>query len=266
MSRDGIIAVAAFVSVAGLLVIGQGVIAKDRWYYDAGLFVLGSVFGTAIYVWIAGPIVAFVLWRAFLALVPVGAVATGFIYALLSIDSFDLDDRILAGLIAAIVVAAGWIVGFVTQELRRNDERDELRGDLVEALEVEIAFMIARGDKVDWSHEVQRAKAAFFKDSRYVPYVHLRLPAEALGKIQENIELLHKDQIEAVSAYAHLVNETRQLTTRISDPSYASLDPKRREQVFVFWLGLQERLSAAGSDALDALATKAPRGLIRRPK
>ena len=266
MTRDGIIAAAIFLGLAGVVLVIQSFASADSLLYSVGLILSGSIFGVAIYVWVAGPIVAFVLWRAFLALVPVAAVSALLVYILLSIEAIDLDTRILAGLIAAIVVAAGWIVGFVTQELRRNDERDELRGDLIEALQVEIAFMIARGEKVDWDREVERATTSFFKDGRYVPYVHLRLPADALSKIQENIELLDKDQIEAVSAYAHLVNETRQLTTRIADPSYARLDTERRKQVFVFWLGLQKRIPDAGENALKVLSKRPVRGLIRRPK
>ena len=75
MTRDGIIAAAIFLGLAGVVLVIQSFASADSLLYSVGLILSGSIFGVAIYVWVAGPIVAFVLWRAFLALVPVAAVS-----------------------------------------------------------------------------------------------------------------------------------------------------------------------------------------------
>jgi hypothetical protein len=255
----------ALLAILCLTLFGIGLVrpAVSDWSWAAAV-ALWLAAGLWAYVLVAGLPVGFVIWRAMLALIPVGALAGVLIVLVKRAGATEGD--LGKALVAAIVVGAGWVAGFVTQELRRTDERDELREDLVTALEVEIAFMVKRGRKVDWTVEIARARENFRTDPAYQPYVHLRLQAVALTRILERIELLSRAQIESVTAYSHLIDEVRQLTDRIETRPYARLDAARREKVFVFWLDLQSRIAAAGEGALNDLRVKPYRGLIRRPR
>src|SRR5690606_38142922 len=156
-----------------------------------------------LYGMVSGLAVLFVVWRAALALIPVGALAGGVIY--LVWGHLGDDDELLKALIAGIVVAGGWVAGFVTQELRRADGRDERCDDLMAALEVEIGFVVKKSRAANWAKEQERLAEEFRRDSDYVPYIHLRLPTEALDRIMANVEILPKSHIESVSAYSHLI-------------------------------------------------------------
>lgn len=255
----------AFIAGLSLVFLGASVLL---WPVDAlgwwGCWALAAILAALAYFVSAGTQVAFVLWRAILALLPVGGLALVIVWGLLAQEWLDGD--LLRALIAGIVVAAGWLAGFVTQELRRLDGRNEQRDDLIRALVVEIAFAIRRCEAVDWEDQKTKAQERFFKDRRYVPFVHLKVQNSGLQKVIENVALLSSWQIDPIVAYGHLVSEILELTATLKTEEYRALDAQRREQVFLFWLDLQSRVAQQGNIALAALEKHSGGGLFRRPE
>lgn len=223
-----------------------------------------ALFALIAYAIGAGPQVTYVLWRAVLALFPVGGLAIALIFGVLPL--LELDQELHKALIAGLVVAAGWLAGYVTQELRHLDGRNEHREDMLRALLSEVSFMVKRNEAIDWKKQKERAAENFVSNRGYVPFVHLKMQNFALNKVLNNIEILAKDQISSVTVYGHLINEIAQLTETIKSEAYAKLDAKRREQVLDFWLDLQSRIPAAGKAVQNKLSETRSTGVFERPE
>jgi hypothetical protein len=220
--------------------------------------------GAVAYAVAAGSQVSYVLWRALLALMPVSVLAIGVIFWVLPL--LQLSEDFQKALVAGLVVAAGGLAGYVTQELRRLDSRNELRDDLLGALAVEVAYLVKRNSEIDWEAQKAAAQARFFKDRRYIPFVHLKLPVTALDKVLNNIELLSHAQIAPVVAYGHLVTEVGQMTETMRSDRYQELDAERREKVLLFWLDMQSRVPDAGRAVVDAITAQSSRSMFARPE
>lgn len=200
-----------------------------------------------------------VITRAVVALLPV---ALGVFLLTLVIHRGDdpPESRIM---IAAVVVAGGWVVGLITQELRRVDEREEKRRDLIKALKAEINLIADINRKVDWKDAEEKARRDFASDANFVPFLVFLHDTDILRRVVDEIDLLDGDQIQDVYDFFHLMDKIRQVAVRLESDAYRDMNVERRLDVFLRLLRLHDVIVETGEKALEALNNDRFRGLVK---
>lgn len=225
----------------------------------AGLGATLSAATACLFYWLAGGGTLFVISRAIIALLPVGLIAF-FLTSIISRGEDPTENRIM---IAAVVVSGGWVVGLITQELRRFDERDEKRRDLIKALTAEIQAIIDLNRKFDWQDAVTKAKHDFAEDQDFLPFLVYLHETDVLRRVVNEIDLLHRDQIREVYAFFHLMDKIRQIAVRLDGETYRLLAAERRLDVYTRLLKMHGAVVETGETALEALKKQRFSGVIR---
>ena len=182
------------------------------------------------------------------------------VYIIIGVDG--LDERVTQALIAAIVVAAGWVVGFVTSEWRSVSLEQERRRDLIKAAVAEIELIVSYSNEVDWGKAASKTKDEFFKDSRYKIFILYGHEFSTLRRPVDNIEVLRKAQITPVIDAFQLLDRIERMETRLSDPAFAALPANRREAAVLRYIDMQEKVGRTCQKAVDALRKVPFQGLL----
>ncbi len=217
-----------------------------------------------LYFYLAGVSVLAVFLRAFLALFPVGFVAAGLIFLVTQIEG--LADAEVRAIIAATVVAAGWVVGFVTTEWRAATQEQERRRDIVKAALTEIELIVTHGDSANWADVIQETQDSFFKDRRYHVFVYYGHQFGTLRRLVGQIEILREDQIRPVMDFFQLLDRLERMELRMATAEYAALPSERREAGVVRYLNMQSAVPKVGRKAADALKAQTFQGWLRHFK
>lgn len=199
--------------------------------------------------------------RAVTAIVPIGGVAIGLVVLIQPYFGDNEETfRIVAG---AVVIASGWVVGFVTSELRRVDEREERRRDLTIALIAEIRVLVKLHSKPDWADMVAEAQAEFDAEIAaqdagedhppHLPFVSFIYKTTVLRRVIDEIEALDEDQIDDVYMFFDLIERIQQVAERLDTEGYKTLSPERRKTVYVGLLKMHGTVVQAGERTLNAL-------------
>lgn len=199
-----------------------------------------------------------VIMRAVIALLPV-ALGVFLLTVLIQRGDDPPESRLM---IAAIVVAGGWVVGFITQELRRVDDREEKRRDLIKALTAEIKPIITLNRKIDWKDAEEKAKRDFASDPAFVPFLVFLHDTDVLRRVVNEIDLLNREQIDDIYSFFHLMDKIRQVAVRLENDAYSAMSAKRREDVYIRLLRMHGVVAETGEAALKALDKDRFRGLI----
>ncbi len=231
------------------------------WASWAILILLGLAW---LYYGLAGVSVLAVFLRAILALLPIGLVAAGLIFLVTQIDG--LGDTETRAIIAAIVVAAGWVVGFVTTEWRTATQEQERRRDMVKAALTEVELIVSHGERADWDAVIRETKEAFYKDKRYQAFVYYGHQFGTLRRLVEQIEILHETQIRAVMDFFQLLDRLDRMEERMATQEFAKLTSERREAGLIRYLKMQRAVPKVGRKAADALRAQTFQGWMRHIK
>jgi hypothetical protein len=224
-----------------------------------GLLALGWT-----YYLMTGLSVLAVFMRAFLATLPVGFVAVGVIWGVLQIEGTDQD--VIRAIIAAVVVAAGWVVGFVSTEWRRVGQDQEKRRDMVKAALTEIELIVHHVQKQDWDALIEETRAAFFNDSRYHVFIYYGHQFGTTRRLIEQIEILDAGQIRSVMDFFQLLDRLERMEARIASDEFIKLPVARREAGIVRYLKMQRAIPKVGERAADALRIERFQGWLRHVK
>lgn len=244
----------------GLLVFGYVGLSGGWPIWLVSLF--GAFALACIYYALAGMAVVAIFLRAILAMLPIGAAAGAIIYFVISRDILETEET--RAVIAAIVVAAGWIVAFVTGEMRQTNLQQERRRDTIRAALVEIQQILAATAPTRWDDIAKETKAEFEKDSDYVIFVMYAPQFSVLKRLIEQVEILHKDQIERVMALYQLLDRIEEIEERFDMEQFKSLPWQRRQKVVLRYIELQKKVPTAAERAEAALKDAPFWGLLRR--
>lgn len=248
----GSVAVAALIlphlagPLGGVGVVGQGAAVAAT---VGGAYCLLLGFSTAA-----------IFARAALALVPIGGLAVALILSLDQIDGLGGVDR--RALIAAIVVAAGWVVGFVTAEMRRVGQEQERRRDLIRAVISEVELIASHGRKNDWQASIGAVEAEFQKDRRYQAFIFYGHNFATLRRLVDQIEVLRWRQIRSVMDLYQLLDRLDRMEDRIASDAFRALPWDRRQAGLVRFLTLQSQVPSIADDALMSLRDGPFNGLM----
>lgn len=221
----------------------------------------GLAIGTLYYL-LSGLAVVAVFVRAALAFVPIAAIAGALIYWL--VGAAWLAEEEERALIAATVVAAGWVVAFVTGELRQVNQEQERRRDIIRATLAEIDLIVDWADPIDWAAAINDMKDNFYKNRNYQVFVFYGHQYGTLRRLTAQIEILSKPQILPVTELFQLLDRMERMEVRMGEEIFAKLPWQRRQQAVIRYLELQAKVPAAGRIAAEALRNRPFHGLLRR--
>lgn len=228
----------------------------------ASFLVIGVLGFGALYYLLSGLAVAAVFVRAALAFVPIAGVAGGLIYWLVKVEWLEQEEE--RALIAATVVAAGWVVAFVTGELRQVNQEQERRRDIIRAALAEIDLIVDWAAPIDWTRAIEDMKDNFFKNRSYQVFVFYGHQFGTLQRLTSQIEILSKPQIMPVTEFFQLLDRMERMEARMGEDAFANLHWERRQQAVIRYLELQAKVSGAGRIAADALRNRPFHGLLRQ--
>ncbi len=244
----------------GLAACAYGLIHFGWPFWLAAVLITVSM--GCVYFALAGMAIVTIFLRAMLALLPIGALAGAIIYGVVQADFLETDET--RAVVAAIVVAAGWVVAFVTGELRQTNLEQERRRDVVRAALVEVQQIIAATSQTDWDRVEDNTKALFFDDHRYEIFVMYGSQYKVLKRLVEQIEILRKHQIERVMALFQLLDRLSEIETRFDMDGFRNLPWERRQDAVLRYINLQRKVPAAAIKAEDALKDAPFWGWLRR--
>lgn len=215
----------------------------------AGLF--GVVAILAFYYFLVGLAVAAIFIRATLALFPIGLVTAALVVFVLQWDWLgDVERRAVA---SAIVVAAGWVVAFVTGEWRRVSTEQERRRDMVRAAITEIELISTHGRKVDWDTRIKDIEDQYAAAPDYKAFIFYGHTYGTLRRLVEQVEILEWDQIRPVMDLFQLLDRLDRIQDRIDSDQFRDLPSSRRCEGLKRYLTLQSQVSTIADAAVDAL-------------
>ncbi len=224
---------------------------EGLWYGWVGGGV-SLIAGTGLlYYLMAGFAVLSVMGRTLLALLPIALLAGTIIATILSLT--DLSASVQRALIAATVVAAGWVVTFVTREWRAVSAERERRRDIIQATIVEVELISDHGQLADWEASIQAIKDAFYANRGYRVFIYYGHQFGTLRRLVSQIEILQKHQIRPVMDLFQILDRLERMEARISEPAYAELPWDRREAGVVRFLRLQSQVPELAQEAVKSL-------------
>lgn len=252
-----------------ILLIGAGLGFAAGWsdltVMMRGIAVLVWLGALAVlYYLLAGVSVLAVFVRATLALLPIGGVAVGVIYALLAYAG--LSDGEERAIVAAIVVAAGWVVAFVTTEWRKATEEQERRRDMIRAALTEVELIARLVRSIDWDARMTDMRQAFFKDSRYQVFVMYGHYFETLRRLTVQIEILSKAQIRPVMELVQLLERLEKMEAHMMSEAFTRLGSARRLEGVLRYLRMQKALPGIADTAAGAMRNRPFHGWLRHLK
>lgn len=253
----------------GWLALGGGLaLGLTSWLgFDAGwsiaLPALAGVFAMGcIYYFLAGAAVVQIFLRALLAVLPIGCLAGAIIYGLTQSGLFQASE--LRAVVAAVVVAGGWIVAFVTGEMRRTSMEQERRRDIARAALVEVQQILAAASSIDWESVEKTTSEHFYKNRGYEVFVMYGQQYSVLTRLVEQVEILRKPQIEPVMALYQLMDRISTSEERMSSEAFKALPWDRRQDAVLRYIKLQKRVPEAAQAAEAALLNAPFWGVLRR--
>lgn len=161
-------------------------------------------------------------------------------------------DKLAPALMAGIAVSLGWIASPLTQELRRSDEREERRQDMIEASAIEIWQIADFAAKLNVADAVASVKHAFARQTKYEVFVLHRREFGTLKRLVEQIEILERHQIEAVTSFYALLTRLDYMEERMESEQFRRLPRPRRENAVEIYYRI---LATIPAEALDVLKT-----------
>jgi hypothetical protein len=209
-------------------------------------FVVAAILRKPMIPRLVGRVVLIAVFVATLVAVPLWQIAGA--------DQFDVKIR--QALIAAIVVAAGWLVTFLVQEYRLESERERKRMDVQKAVRTEIELHYLDVYDTDWGQLCLRMEAEFFKDSRYTPFVPRRDRDRFLSDSLDRIELLSDNQIVQVMRYYELAERLELMNEDIRSDRYREMPVAKRQSFALRLLELEETCMRYALQAIECLASR----------
>ncbi|WP_375175668.1 hypothetical protein [Pseudooceanicola sp.] len=251
MNRDGFISLGVILAVIGLLVATDSGVA-DR-YRQIGAAASGAIVLLIVHSLLVPKLLRRVLVRTVQILLPVAVVVVLVVIALVSIP--DLDRWTLGALIAATIAVAGWLVTFLTQEMRRAQEAHDRREDMIGALIAEIENILKFSNLLTQSLDrvLDDVKAKFAADATYEPFILYGHDFSTLKRVMAEIEILHDDQIIKVQNLFHVLDRLERIEASVRTPEFRGLPQDRKRDAIIRYMTIQAQVPKACSKALVEL-------------
>lgn len=253
MRRDGYIILAILIGLVGLMVAtdpGGG--PALRW---SGGAVAAATFALTVYLIAIPEVLRTILRRAMLVLLPVFVAVATIIVVLVRLEG--LEDGARNAIIAGTIVMSGWVVTFLTHELRLATERERRRADLIEALSAEAKKIRKDAGKLDAEAAIGTIRTNFESDPNYQPFVFYGHNFETFKKVMSEIEVLPFDQIETVVNFYQLMDRLERMETVLGSEAFSKLPSMRKEDGLVRFMRLHGQVASEAEKVISLSASGA---------
>lgn len=227
------------IMIGGLALAFAG--AAGVMWWQAGLsqgqaVIVGAVLFVVLYLLISGRLLAGVLYRVFLALLPFLVMAAAVVWYIVLPSNVPPSTQ--PALIAGTVIATGWLATFVANEYQRARQRDTTQQDVLLALRSEVFTIVEKLDKnaiTDGAAKVQeRIREAGDKapgaavDPAYYPFSASESPATVYQSVSGSISVLEADTLEPVLRFYAAFSELTAMVEDTRSEPFRALVAERR--------------------------------------
>jgi hypothetical protein len=184
------------------------------------------------------------------------ALPVGLVFAVpisFALNATSLPDPLRPGLLAALVVVAGWIVTFLFQELGRSQDQT----DLMLALRAEI-FVIREQIDPDQTRSYldrlrQEFAAARNSATDFRPFVTMPPDATVFDGVVGQVTRLPSETVDEVIQFYSLLSDVKVFATDLRSNEFQALATDRREMALCDYVETRIRLAEIADEALDSL-------------
>lgn len=163
----------------------------------------------------------------------------------------DIEPRILQALVAALVIAGGWLTTAIFAELEKARTKAERMRDFHKAIYAEIrdslVVLASEGEAVRQS---EMLIARMQEDPDFVPFIPLERHDRVFAALIEDIEVLPRQTIDAIVAYYSLLGSIEALATDMRSNRYRCLQQARRILIYTDYAAMRSRAYQLGTYAL----------------
>lgn len=198
---------------------------------DSWALVLGGAGLIALYLSIAGRLLAEVLGRVLLALMPLVGIAVAIIF--LVVLPMPDADALQPSLIAGTVIVAGWVATWLAAEYRQARVRQDTRRDVLLALRSEIFTAFQTLDATDWRANGRSVQAKIeaggdVPETAYYPFTASESPPIVFQSVSGSIKLLSPETLEPVLRFYTSLTDLSTLAGDLQREDFARLSWQRR--------------------------------------
>ena len=191
---------------------------------------LGVLLLVVLYLLVVGRLLAGVLWRVLLTLVPLVVIATSIIWFLI-LPNDELKE-VRTPLIVGTVIAMGWLVTFLVSEFQRASDRAQSQYDVLLALRSEIFAVVEKLDKDPIKQRAQTVqdliKAGGNGNRTYHPFTASESPPIVYQAVSGSIPLLNVEALEPILRFYAAYSDLTAMVEDTRNEEFKSLSFERR--------------------------------------
>jgi hypothetical protein len=167
-----------------------------------------------------------------------------------------MNDRVIAALIGAIVVAVGWLFNSRRERQQSRARRRERVVDIQKAIRAEIKALVEAPQNRDLSGSLERGMARFDAETPEEPYVPF-IPHEKHDTVFQalvgDVHLLPTETVEPVILYYNQTVAIGMMAHDLRSEKFAALDVERRKQMLRRYMEMKIEAMRMGRIAIEAL-------------
>lgn len=167
-----------------------------------------------------------------------------------------MNERIIAALIGAAVVALGWLINQrrdISQSQRRRRERVV---DIQKAIRAEIKALVEAPQNQDLAGSLERGLARFDEetpDDPYLPFIPHEKHDTVFQALVSDIHLLPTETVEPVILYYNQTVAIGMMAHDLRTDMFAELDGPRRKKMLQRYMEMKIEAMRMGRIAIEAL-------------
>ncbi|MGD1924358.1 MAG: hypothetical protein ACFB03_09220 [Paracoccaceae bacterium] len=171
-----------------------------------------------------------------------------------------MDERVLSALIGAIVVASGWLIGYMRESSGARRLRRQNSLDLQRALHAEVAAHVHQLELVNLTEHKADMVARMRADPDFLVMVPSATHTTIFEALLSDISILPGDVVEPVTLYYSQVISVAALADDIRSERYAMISPDRRAAIYGDFIDMKMESKRMGRIARDVLAASIKQG------
>ncbi|MEM8791889.1 MAG: hypothetical protein AAGE80_09725 [Pseudomonadota bacterium] len=164
-----------------------------------------------------------------------------------------MDERVLAALIGAVVVALGWLISDRRDRLAERRRRRDKEADLMRALGAEIAAHVHQLEMNRLEEHQAEMLARMTREPDFIVMVPGDTHATIFRALLPEIHLLPGDVVEPVSLYYSQIITVAHLAEDIRSDRYAQISPERRAALYGHFIDMKMEALRMGQLAASKL-------------
>ncbi|SFP17078.1 hypothetical protein [Tranquillimonas alkanivorans] len=175
---------------------------------------------------------------------------------------FDWSEvRVQQATIAAVVVAAGWFMGFLLREIGQQLSRSERLRDAHRALYAEIQHNLGNLGTAEELQGFGQEMLGRIRDADgFVPFIPRERNDTVFRALVSEIHILPRTSIDPVVQYYSQLAALDALVDDMRGDSFKTMSPLRRADIYTDYIGIKLRLIEYGNEALATIDAYAKGG------